>query len=187
MPKRSKDEVAPRNGVIPHIDVWETPSPVATRELMKAVAHGLNIEGCASYANVPSAYVRNWIARGRKQEMEPFDENKFDDQTVRSVHVKQHKTITIPCFNFWMLWKKTRATFLMGCVKKLAKSKDWHAHAWLLERVEPSMFAAPGRSVSLRRDLLPTEKEIEATVRDGDDPTEPTREVVQILLPDNKR
>lgn len=153
---------------------------------MHAVSRGLGIDGASSYAGVPDPYVRNWIARGRKQELEPFDAESITDKTIRATQEKFHLDVTMPCFRFWMRWKQTRSMFIIKCVERMSKSKDWRAHAWLLERVDPATFAAPGRTIGVRRDLLPNEKEVEATVIDEPD-KENNGDVIQIILPDNKR
>lgn len=152
---------------------------------MSAVALGVSVEAASAYASVPSAYVRNWIARGRSEEMKPFNINEWDDRELKEMHLKFHNEVTVPCYNLWMKWRKTRALFLMKCVNKLAKSKDWHAQAWLLERVDPAAYVKPNAPTAIKRDLLPYEKEVEAAI--VEDPHASTKEVVQIILPSNGR
>lgn len=180
---RKPSDVEPTKRWIPLLDESEIPSAQHVADLMHAVLHGLGLEGASAYANIPSPFVRNWLARGRKQEEEPFCPDLYADKEIRDHHVERHKKITMPCFILWMTWRKTRAQFLMGCVKKIIRSKDWKAQAWILERTDPSTYVKPNAPSALKRELLPFEKEVEADVVTDTDPTD----AVQIQLPDNCR
>lgn len=185
--KRSKPStVAPRGVLIPHIYKHELPTDKESADLLRAVSYGLGIEAASAYAGVPSAYVRNWIARGREEELNPYDESVHKEKHLKEFHTKHWETIVVPCYNLWMAWRKARSEFLISCVGRLRKSKDWHAHAWLLERVDPASYVKPNAPTALRRDLLPYEKEVEAAVVDDPDGDQ-MKEVVQIILPSNGR
>jgi hypothetical protein len=176
-------EIEPSSLGIPHIYAHETPTAKESADLMEAVALGLSVEAASAYSSVPSPYVRNWIARGREEELKPFNVDVYTDKGLRAHHQKFHDTVTVPCYNLWMVWRKTRAKFLMKCVGKMAKSKDWHAQAWLLERIEPGAYIKPNAPTAIKRDLLPYEKEVEAAIVEDPD----AKEVVQIILPGNGR
>jgi hypothetical protein len=185
--KRAKpSDVAPRGAWIPHIYKHELPTAAESADLLRAVSYGLGIEAASAYAGVPSEYVRNWISRGREEEMNPYDESVHKEKIPREVHTKHWKTVVVPCYNLWMAWRKARSEFLMSCVGRLRKSKDWHAHAWLLERLDPGTYVKASAPTALRRDLLPYEKEVEAAVIDDPDDDQ-LKEVVQIILPGNGR
>lgn len=185
--KRSKpSEVAPTANRTPHIGAHELPTPAEVADLLRAVAYGLGIEAASAYSGVPSQFVRNWIVRGREEELNPFDVEVYKTEVERKHHLKYHNDVTVPCYNLWMAWRKARSEFLMSCVGRLRKSKDWHAHAWLLERLDPGTYVKTNAPTALRRDLLPYEKEVEAAVVDNPNDDQ-MKEVVQIILPSNNR
>ena len=165
-----------------HISTEEVPSQEIVEKLIEAALLGLNPSMAAAYAEVSATLVKNWLVRGFKEEHEPFDLHKYNDEDVKACHSKFHKDVTVPCYALWMSWQKARSRFVMKCVKKLAVSRTWQAQAWLLERLEPSTFVRPGTPGAIRRELLPYEKEVESAVV-----TEDVREVVQIILPSNGR
>jgi hypothetical protein len=180
---RPTQDYEPKYGGIPSIDSKEIPGIDDTENLMHAVSHGLGIEASSAYANLPAPLVRNWLARGRKQEVEPFDVSIYDDPEVRRHHLDIHEEITTPCFQLWMEWRRTRAEFIIHNVKKIRNSKDWRAQAWLLERAEPNNYNKPSASPPIKRDLNLNEKEVEAEVIQGGNDVAR----VTFYCPDNNR
>ncbi len=183
--KRRPAEYEPRGDAVPFISVNEVPSKDQTDELLHAVAHGLGIEASAAYAGLPASIVRNWLARGRKEEVTPFDPSQIADPAERKHLLNFHKQITIPCSALWIEWKKTRAKFLMAGLKKILRSKDWKAQAWLLERAEPALFNRPAAGPPIKRELNAHEEMIEAEVVKGNGENNNAR--VTFYCPDNGR
>lgn len=178
MKRRNKREYVPKNGVIPHIERGEAPSVDVSKRLLVAAGRGLNVETASAFASVPHELVMNWLERGKKEEKEPFDVNKFD-KDVAAHHLKYHRDVTVPCLSLWMKWKQVRSEMVLKSVAKINKSKDWRAQAWLLERIDPATFVRPLAAAPVKRLPMMIEKEVEASVVE-------TKQV-QFYFPDNGR
>ena len=168
-----------------HAGINEAPSPRIVAKLVEAALLGVTPSVAAAYAETTHTIVKSWLMRGYREDVEPFDPSIHKDEDVRDHHIQFHKKVTIPCFAFWKAWQQARSKFVMRCVNKLGRSRSWQAQAWLLERLEPSIFVKPGMPAAIKRDLLPYEKEVEAAVVDNDPAN--THDVVQIILPSNRR
>lgn len=176
------NEYAPARGVIPLLKHTEAPKTEWCEALLQSVSKGMGIETASAYAELPSQLVRNWLARGREEEAHPFDESKYGDEDARAEKVRYFESVTKPCYALWMLWKKTRAEFLMNCVQMVASSTDWRAQAWLLERLEPGSFQAPKAPPPVKRILEYHEQEVREAVGEAQ-----TDDKVVLYVPDNGR
>lgn len=175
------DHYEPIGNKCPMLHVWDIPGPQHVKDLTKAVSHGLGLDMASAFAGLPPELIRNWLIRGRNEEVNPFCADLIEDEEDRDRRAEYHKAVNLPCFNLWRAWKKARALFVMQCAAKLKKSKDWHASAWLLERADPANYVKVAPSASIKRELRDYEKEVEGQVIAG------AGDVVQILLPDNSR
>lgn len=183
MPSKSKEHLRPIAGAVPFTS--ESPGVEVTKLLLRAASYGLGPAAASSYAGVPTSLVNNWLARGMKLAAEPFDPTVYDDPVVRKHHVEFHRRVGIPCMFLFTEWRKAKAEFAVTCIRKIKQSKDWKALAWLLERQDPSRFAPPARSQSIRRDKDSDEEIIEAAVADERDLDNVPR--VTFYCPDNGR
>lgn len=152
--------------------------------LLRAVTFGLGPVAASAYAGLPSDLVHNWLARGAKLSLDPFDVSSHDDPAVRKHLCDFHKKVGVPCLFLFTEWRKAKAAFTIKCINKIVRSKDWKAQAWLLERQDPSRFAAPSRSLAIKRDSDIDEKIIEADIVD---PTDDDAPKVLFYCPDNNR
>ena len=176
------NEYAPIGGIIPLIRHTEAPKTEWCEALLYSVDRGMGIETASAYAELPSALVRNWLARGKEEEVRPFDASKYTDEETREKQLAYFENVTKPCYALWMMWKKKRAEFLMGCVGRVAESSDWRAQAWLLERLEPGSFVPPKAPPAVKRILEYHEEEVRTEVADaGSD------DKVVLYVPDNGR
>lgn len=180
--RENVNEYAPIGGMIPLIKHSEAPKTAWCEALLYSVDRGMGIETASAYAELPVQLVRNWLARGKEEELRPFDPGKYSDEEARERHQVYFETVTKPCYALWMTWKKRRAEFLMSCVARVAESSDWRAQAWLLERMEPGSFVTPKAPPPVRRILEYHEEEVKNEI-------EAAREEDRVVLyvPDNGR
>lgn len=175
------DHYEPNGKACPRLHPWDIPGPQHVKDLTKAVSHGLGLNMAAAFAGLPPQLLRNWLTRGCNEEVNPFCADLLEDEDDRVKQTIYYNTVEVPCYKLWLAWKKARALFVMQCTAKLKKSKDWHASAWLLERIDPATYVKSAPTPAIKRELREYEREVESQVVDG------AKDVVQILLPDNSR
>ena len=107
---------------------------------------------------------RNWLKVGRLAKDE-WERNSAAKLTA-------HQEL---CIEFFDTYKKALAETIVECLKVIKNSKDWRAHAWLLERRCPEKWSRYRREYLCLQRSIKQLKKILAKMQRSKDANRPNR------------